>query len=49
LAQDEQSSVIFGMPKEAIKTGVVHQVLPLDQFGDALIQVFKQIGKNYRT
>lgn len=49
LAQDEQSSVIFGMPKEAIKTGVVHQVLPLDKFGEVLMQVFKQIGKNYRT
>lgn len=49
VAQDEQSSVIFGMPKEAIKTGVIHQVLPLDKIGDALIEVFKQIGKNYRT
>ena len=49
LAQDEQSCVIFGMPKEAIKTGVVHQVLPLDKFGEVLMQVFKQIGKNYRT
>lgn len=49
IAQDEQSSVIFGMPKEAIKTGVVHQVLPLAELGGALAQVFNQIGKNYRT
>ena len=31
LAQDEATSVIFGMPSEAIKTGAVAQVLPLEQ------------------
>ena len=30
IAQDESSSVIFGMNAEAIKTGCVDQVLPLD-------------------
>jgi two-component system chemotaxis response regulator CheB len=29
LAQDEASCVVFGMPKEAIKKGAVHKVLPL--------------------
>ncbi len=36
LAQDEASSVIFGMPKEAIERGAVDRVLPLDQFSSAL-------------
>jgi two-component system chemotaxis response regulator CheB len=30
IAQDESSAVIFGMPQEAIKTGAVDQVLPVE-------------------
>lgn len=30
IAQDEATAVIFGMPQEAIKTGAVDQVLPID-------------------
>ena len=32
IAQDEESCVVFGMPKEAIKLGAVDRVLPLDGF-----------------
>jgi two-component system chemotaxis response regulator CheB len=31
LAQDEESCVVFGMPMEAIKAGVVDRVVPLDR------------------
>src|SRR5512142_1241252 len=31
IAQDEATAVIFGMPSEAIRTGAVDQVLPIDQ------------------
>jgi len=36
LAQDEATSVIFGMPAEAIRTGAVAQVLPLEQIAAAI-------------
>jgi two-component system chemotaxis response regulator CheB len=36
LAQDEASSVIFGMPAEAIKTGAVDQVLGIDDIYSAI-------------
>lgn len=43
LAQDEASAVIFGMPAEAIKTGVVDQVLPLDQVCQAIDKRVRQL------
>jgi len=36
IAQDEATSVIFGMPAEAIKTGAVDEVLPLDEISAAI-------------
>jgi two-component system chemotaxis response regulator CheB len=36
IAQDEASSVIFGMPAEAIKTGVVDEVLSLDAIASSI-------------
>lgn len=38
-AQDEASSVVFGMPKAAIELGAAEQVLPLDQIAPALTAV----------
>ncbi len=37
-AQDENSSVVFGMPAAVIEAGVVDQVLPLDDIGLRLAQ-----------
>jgi two-component system chemotaxis response regulator CheB len=36
IAQDEASSVVWGMPREAIVLGAASRVLPLDQIGPAL-------------
>lgn len=41
-AQDEQSCVVFGMPKEAIAVGAVDQVLPLSRLPE---RVMEQVGQ----
>jgi len=37
LAQDEATSVVFGMPGEAVRLNAATRVLPLEQFAEALI------------
>lgn len=37
IAQDESTSVVFGMPREAIRLGAAGQVLRLDQVAPALV------------
>ncbi len=39
LAQDEESSVIYGMPREAVLAGVVREVLPLSGMAARLVQL----------
>jgi two-component system chemotaxis response regulator CheB len=39
IAQDENSCVVFGMPKEAIKMGAADKVLPLDQIASEMIRM----------
>ncbi len=38
LVQDEATSIVFGMPKEAIALGAAEEVLPLEQIAPALIR-----------
>ena len=38
VAQDEASCVVFGMPKEAIAAGAVHEVLPLHAIASRLLE-----------
>ena len=38
IAQDEQSCVVFGMPKEAIRMEAVERVMPLDELPRAILQ-----------
>jgi two-component system, chemotaxis family, protein-glutamate methylesterase/glutaminase len=39
IAQDEKSSVVYGMPKIAVELGAVDHVLPLDQIAPALVRL----------
>ena len=45
IAQDEATSMIFGMPAEAIKTGAVDEVLPLDEISAAIEKRVMQISR----
>lgn len=40
IAQDEESSIVFGMPGEAVKIGAAKSVLPLDSIGGELCRIF---------
>jgi len=37
IAQDEQTSTIFGMPKEAIRRGAARRVLPIEDIAEAIV------------
>ena len=37
IAQDEHTCVVFGMPREAIAAGAVHEVLPLNQIASHML------------
>jgi two-component system chemotaxis response regulator CheB len=38
LAESEESAVVFGMPQEAIRTGVIDKVLPLGEMAQEIVQ-----------
>ena len=38
VAQDEASSAVYGMPKRAVETGVVDEVLPLEGIADGVLR-----------
>jgi two-component system, chemotaxis family, protein-glutamate methylesterase/glutaminase len=41
IAQDEATSVVFGMPREAIKLGVVQRVLPIQTIAPTLLTLIQ--------
>jgi two-component system chemotaxis response regulator CheB len=50
IAQDEATSIVFGMPMEAIRCGAAERVLPLGEVARAVLQMAKQRGTtNHRN
>jgi two-component system chemotaxis response regulator CheB len=41
-AESEETAIVFGMPQEAIATGVVKRVLPLGEIGPALVALARR-------
>ncbi len=39
IAQDEASCVVYGMPREAVKAGGVHESLPLESIPERLVNL----------
>jgi two-component system chemotaxis response regulator CheB len=48
IAQDEATSVVHGMPGEAIALGAARRILPLDQIG-AFVATLQPAGLGVRT
>ncbi len=43
VAQDENTSAIFGMPKRAIEAGAVHTVLPADRIAEGVLHELSEV------
>lgn len=46
-AQDEKSSIVWGMPGEAVKNGAVDKILPLSEIAQAVINRAKIMQMNF--
>lgn len=44
IAEDQSTSVVFGMPKAAIEAGAIDTILPLPQVADGILQCLKKGG-----
>ncbi|MEI7837332.1 MAG: CheB methylesterase domain-containing protein, partial [Planctomycetota bacterium] len=42
IAQDEESSVVFGMPKEAWENGAAERLVPLDKASDTILELLRE-------
>jgi two-component system chemotaxis response regulator CheB len=49
IAQDEASSVVYGMPKQAAELGAVQHILPLEQIAQSLVTLAGQMRMPFCT
>lgn len=47
-AQDEATSVIYGMPKEAVNLGAAEEILPLQEIADGMLEQCRKRGAGNR-
>ncbi|MCO4753266.1 MAG: chemotaxis response regulator protein-glutamate methylesterase [Bacteriovoracaceae bacterium] len=45
LAQDEESCVVFGMPREALKIGAAQEAVPLAEMADKIVKSMNDVSK----
>ena len=45
MAQDEHTCVVFGMPKEAIRLGAAHEILPLHDVAAAMLRAAARLSR----
>jgi two-component system chemotaxis response regulator CheB len=46
LAQDEDSCVVFGMPKEAIQVGAAEEILPLNRMARRILEILASSNRD---
>jgi two-component system, chemotaxis family, response regulator WspF len=49
IAQDEASSVVWGMPKAAAEIGAAEEILPLSHIADAIARLVQDISNPFRN
>jgi len=42
IAEDESTSVVYGMPRSVVEAGVADQVVPLDQMAAAIVRALEK-------
>ena len=47
IVQDEQTSIVFGMPKSAIKLGAAREILPIEKIEDAIVTHIQTRATDY--
>jgi len=48
LAQDEATSVVYGMPRAAVEAGAVEKVLPLEELPEAVASCVRQLDASWK-
>ena len=47
LAQDEATSVVYGMPRAAVEAGGVERVLALEEIAEAIVGLVRQTNRTW--